>query len=535
MSVQQVAASQIPTSQRIFLLRQAEAEIARNPKNVEALLTAAGIRGSQDDIEGAIALLLKAHALRKKDPVILQRLVGALKEAKAGKLARRYGRKLCEIEPGKAENHRLYAKLLEESGAPLAAIAAYAKADRLEPGNAATLTEIGRCHGMAGDHKSAIKCYRRALAVNPRFSLALYRLGTAHKFASEEEARPHVDNALAAAQRETDDLEKSMLYYTAGKAMDDTGQYDEAFSHFRTANELRACDRSDKVFVPFRNMTQCVTREFLAMRKDFGLAAETRPIFVLGMPRSGTTLTESLCGAHSGVTAGDELDLMSAICKSLGADSGDVDIFRRSVETLTRKDSREIAQDYLNRARLIAGDTPHFTDKLPHNFMYVGLIALFFPDAKIIHVRRHPLDNCLSLYSNSMRRLHNSYKSELTTLGLYYRQYLQLMEHWRTALPGKMYEVHYEDLVANTELNARAIIDHLGLKWEDGVLDRAGSQRSVKTLSGWQVRQPIYASSKGKWRHYEKHLGALMDALGAHVERYENELRALQERAVQAS
>jgi len=159
----------------------------------------------------------------------------------------------------------------------------------------------------------------------------------------------------------------------------------------------------------------------------------------------------------------------------------------------------------------------------------MGLISVLFPNAKIIHCRRHPLDNCVSLFTNSMGSYHNAYKTDLTTLGLYYRQYLQLMDHWRKVLPNQFHEVYYEDVVGNTELNARNMIDYLGLNWEDSVMDRKGSQKAVKTLSVWQVRQPVYTSSSGRWKVFEKHLGPLIDALGPVVAEYEAELTALSE------
>lgn len=188
---------------------------------------------------------------------------------------------------------------------------------------------------------------------------------------------------------------------------------------------------------------------------------------------------------------------------------------------------KELADEYLDATRSIHPGTPYFTDKLPHNFQHIGLIRMLFPNAHIIHCRRHPLDNCLSLYTNSMTEFHNAYKHDLRKLGLYYRQYLRLMEHWRQAVPGGFHEVYYEDVVANTELNARSMIEYLGLEWEDGVMAREGSQTSVKTLSVWQVRQPIYTSSAGRWKKFEAHLGPLIEALGSEVGRYEDELAAL--------
>ena len=182
------------------------------------------------------------------------------------------------------------------------------------------------------------------------------------------------------------------------------------------------------------------------------------------------------------------------------------------------------AQAYMDNMSSVVGITKHFTDKLPHNFLRIGMIKLLFPKAKIIHCRRRPLDNCVSLFTNSMRSFHNSYKTDLVKLGLYYRKYVSLMTYWREIFPGEIYDVYYEDLVANTELNARQMIKYIGLEWEDSVMDRQSSQKSVKTLSAWQVRQPVYTTSAGRWRNYEKHLVPLIDTLGPIVQKYEDEL-----------
>jgi tetratricopeptide (TPR) repeat protein len=525
MPPQAIAAQDLNAMQRMALMRQARAAVERNPKNVDALLAIAGILGAENSPAEAIDWLQKALSVRKKDVDILRRLVAAASEARQFLLARKYARKLCELAPRQEEHHRLLAKVLEEMGQPRAAIAAYEKAEQLRPGDPDTLVAIGRCHGFAGEHEQALLYYRKALAADPGHAMALYSYGSVHKFKPGEEGDfvSRIDGALDRAQ---DPVLRASLLYSAGKALDDSGRHGEAFQRWIRANAERAPQEPVGFLAPFVNMSEAVTRDYIAMRRDFGLPTD-RPVFIVGMPRSGTTLTESLIGAHSKVTAGDELMHFAAICKKLGRETGVSGAFRRNLEELTPARSRELAQLYLDLSANAAGDTPHFTDKLPHNFQNVGIIALLFPNAKIIHVRRHPLDNCISLFSNSMREFHNSYKTDLTTLGIYYRQYMLLMEHWRKVLPGKMHEVFYEDLVANTEYNARAMIAHLGLDWEDGVMERANSQRSVRTLSSWQVRQPVYSTSSGKWRRYEEHLGPLMEALGPHVQAYEKELAAI--------
>jgi len=517
-------------SQRLALIRAAREALRRDPRNVEALLAVAGLLGVDRNFGEAIPLLEKAHALRKREPDILRRLVGACNDAGNFPLGRKYAKKLVELEPRVAQNHKTYGLMTEMLGFPAAAIEAYLRADALAPGSPETQHDIGRCHGMTGEHEKAQAAYLRALELDPTYGLALFSYSSSHKFTPGE-----VDDFVArigkAIPLAKDPAIHANLHYAAGKALDDAGRADEAFPWFVRANDLRRPEEPANLTAPFVNTIEAFSRDFVRSRTGFGLATR-QPIFVLGMPRSGTTLTESLCAGHSKVTAGDERTVLNAIAKNMGRDSGVAGAYAGNLRSLAPAEFRQLGEEYLRQTRAIAGTTPHFTDKLPHNFLNIGLIGLILPDAAIVHCRRHPLDNCLSLYQNSLQRFHNDYKTDLIRLGMHYRQYLQLMDHWRGVFPGRILDVFYEDLVANTEWNARAVIAHLGLDWEDSVLERSQSQRSVRTASAWQVRQPVYQTSSGRWRRYEKHLGPLIDAIGpANIEAYERELAAIGDKA----
>jgi tetratricopeptide (TPR) repeat protein len=523
-----VTAKDLTALQRNALMQRVMIALRRDPRNIDALLTLAGLQGAEENFDAAIATLHKALALKKKSPDILRRLLSAANDKNDLALARKYARKLVEVEPRNADNYRSYGLIVELMGNAAQAIDIYKKAEGLHPRHASTLHDIGRCYGLKGDHASAVEYYRKSLEADPHFALALYNYAASRKF-TREEADAFIIKAREAATMEKNTADGSVhanLHYAMGKVLDETGRTDEAFEEFRKANDLRKTERSGPPMVQFLNLAETYTRETFAEKAGMGNPTR-QPIFIVGMPRSGTTLTESICGAHSKVTAGDEQTFISEIASSLGSHTAAQGAYARSVRRLDKQRVLELAESYLNSCKHIAGDTPHFTDKLPHNFLNIGLITLLFPNAPIILCRRHPLDNCFSLYSNSMGKYHNEYKTDLTRLGLYYRQYCQLVEHWKTILPGRFHEVFYEDMVANTELNARSMIAWLGLEWEDGVMARNNSQRSVRTLSGWQVRQPVYQTSKGKWRAYEKQLAPLREAIGPYVESYERELEEL--------
>ncbi len=236
-------------------------------------------------------------------------------------------------------------------------------------------------------------------------------------------------------------------------------------------------------------------------------------LFIVGMPRSGTTLTEQIVSSHPEVTGAGELPLIGQVARKIGFDRSDLTPYRHQVISMTRGQSHELAQEYLASVRKKFPNSRHVADKLPLNFEHLGLIAILFPSARIIHCRREPIDTCVSCFMQALNRSH-AYSTDLTTLGLYYREYHGLMEHWRQSLPLPIHEVRYEKLVANQESETRALISFLGLPWDDACLKYFETSRAVRTLSRWQVRQPIYSSSVERWRHYAGHLQPLIAALG---------------------
>lgn len=476
----------------------------------------------------AIAGLQKALSVRKKNPAILRWLVVVAHDADNLLLARKYARKLVQTEPGFGANHVIHGTVLDRLGLLDEAVAAFLKADRLQPGVPKTLISIGRAYSTNGDHDQAVEYFEKALTLEPDNDLALHNIAQARRFQKEDADvfLPRVEGALS---RTADALKKARLHFAAGKVFDDVKDHDAAFARFEAANDLLTPSQPRNMSLMFKNTRFAFpNRKFFEDRPGFGLETD-RPIFIVGMPRSGTTLMESLCAAHPDVTAGDEQTALPSLATHLGRDAVE-NIYARMTGLMSRDHSRAFAQAYLEHCEQTVGtDTRRFTDKMPHNFINVGLIALLFPNAKIIHCRRHPLDSALSLYSKQMGiDFHQQYKAKLSWLGEHYRGYLESMEHWRMVLPGRMLEVMYEDVVINTEINARAILDFLGLEWDDGVLDRSTSQRRVATASQWQVRQPIYQSAKGRWLPYEKHLGPLIEAIGPKwLTSYDAELAAL--------
>ncbi len=338
-----------------------------------------------------------------------------------------------------------------------------------------------------------------------------YRLlGSIRKFSSEPPELHSILNELANPAISAE--ESCELHLAAGKILSDIERHEEAMEHFLKAKAGKA----DFDIVSYRKRIDALidlfSPEFLAAKAGYGDPSET-PVFVVGMPRSGTTLTEQICSSHPEVHGAGELTKLWRITATYGLRQDPTGNFGQPARSMTPAQAQASAMDYLANLRLYTSSASRIIDKMPHNFELVGLIAILFPNARIIHCRRDAIDNCVSCFISSFSEAHG-YAADLGILGQYYREYDRLMRHWQTVLPGRILENRYEDLISDQEGQSRRLIDHLGLPWDDACLrffDKAGS---VRTLSRWQVRQPIYTSSVKRWKNYEGKIQPLIDALG---------------------
>lgn len=307
--------------------------------------------------------------------------------------------------------------------------------------------------------------------------------------------------------------QRSLLGYAAAKACMDLKQPDAAFAHLQQA---KAAARAGYDMAQHRarqkRLTTLFNPAFLRARAGWGDDSRV-PVFIVGMPRSGTSLAEQILSSHPEVHGAGELNYIHDIANQLMFSLGDAALFAEKVVGLDRAAAKALAGQYLRKVSAFSPDAARITDKMPHNFTFLGLIALLLPGARIIHMRRSPLDNCFSIYSNMFSAAHG-YANDLRTLGDYYVEYARLMDHWRQVLPGRIHEVRYEDLVADQEGVTRRMLDFIGLDWHPACLEFFANARSVSTISRWQVRQPIYRTSVDRWRPYERHLGPLIEALG---------------------
>jgi hypothetical protein len=365
-----------------------------------------------------------------------------------------------------------------------------------------------------GRHENAEEVYLR-LERSPQHSVpALNRLAFVKK---HKEASPLLDRIDAAIKIPgLSDEAIGILQSGAGKVLEDVGAYDDAFERYKLAAQRQVGEFDVDGFAARHDMMmQLFTPEFYASHKGFGDPSEL-PVLVVGMPRSGTTLTEQIIARHPQAGGAGELMRLRLMARSIGF-KGDFTGFAPAIREMSPDQSRILAENYLQLLRFYGRDKARVVDKLPHNFEMLGFAALLFPRMHFVHCRRDPVDTCLSIFVNRFNESHR-YSNDLTMLGRYYREYMRLMDYWKSALPMPVHENRYEQMTDEPEASTRALIDAVGLPWDDACLSQDAANSTVLTLSAWQVRQPIYKTSVKRWKRFEKHLGPLIDALGDRAE-----------------
>ena len=453
----------------------------------------------------------KAVKGQPKDPIARHNFGSALFQLHEYHAAIAQLRKALELKPGQIDSLALMANCLNRIGKAEEAIQYSDKGLRMDENHASCSVAKADALISLGRMEEAEALLRKNLADRIAVSKSWQSLSAVKKFASDA---PELDAVRRDLQDPSlTDEQKTPMHYALAKMANDAKLYDEAMAEYIAA---KAKDAASYDIVQFErrvnSLIEFFNPMFLGARKDFG-DPSMRPVFIVGMPRSGTTLTEQIISSDPHVAGAGELGEMSSIARSIGDNIRLMSRYGASLMSLSREESNKLAQRYLKFIDRTSREAARVTDKMPHNFEQVGLIALLFPNATIIHCRRDAIDNCLSCYMNAFSDAH-SYNTDLAKLGRYYRAYDRLMKHWYKVLPGRIFENQYETLVADQEGQSRKLIAHCKLEWDDACLNYTENDRSVNTISRWQVRQPIYKTSMKRWKPYEKHLGPLIAGLG---------------------
>ena len=471
------------------------------------------VAARSDDIDVAIGCFEKAVKGRPKTPDFLVKLGRAYLKANMFFEAEEQLLKAVRLAPRDPEGLTILGDVYRKSDRPDKAELFFRRALAIRKDFPRAYTGLAQVKMAQGEHDTAIKMYRDAIARGLRVPQSWRGYAMGQKFSGDAAEIDTVEALLEKYDGKKQPKARSSLHWAAGKMANDLGQYDRAFGHFIAGKKADYDDYdlsayAEKVAI----LKELFTADFFAERADFGNDSN-RPIFIFGMPRSGTTLTEQIIASHPRIHAGSEVVFFNQATDVLGYRSGNMDEFARNVGDLDARRAGAIAREFLDYLKKFSATAPHVTDKMPHNFERLWLIALLFPKATYIHCTRNPIDNCVSIFTNPFNQAH-SYSRTLADLGGYYRLYKELTEHFCSVIPVKVLESRYEELVADQEEKSRLLIAHAGLEWDDASLRYYEHATSVRTLSHWQVRQPVYKTSVERWRRYGANLDPLIRALG---------------------
>ncbi|HET9108337.1 MAG TPA: sulfotransferase [Steroidobacteraceae bacterium] len=436
--------------------------------------------------------------------------------------ARAETERLLEAEPGNRNYRTLRALTLVGLGRHEQALRCYRE---LLPGAAQPAElHLSIAHSLktVGATEEAVAEYREAVQIRPGYGEAYWSLANLKTYPFTDEELEHM--RTAEAEPLASDADRYHLCFALGKALEDRAQYEASFEYYDRGNALKRATsgyQPEPLESAARLQQQICAAELFARHGSSGSSAPD-PIFVVGLPRSGSTLIEQILASHSAVEGTQELADVPRIVASLqgrqtqSGPSGYPEVLTK----MTGEDLRRLGEQYLRDTRAYrATGRPRFIDKMPNNFRHIGLIHLMLPRATIIDVRREPMACCFSNFKQLFAQ-GQTFTYGLRELGRYYRTYLELMRHWDHVLPGRVLHVHYEDVVDDLEGTVCRLLAHCGLAPEPACLDFHQTARSVRTASSEQVRQPIYRESLEHWRNYERWLGPLREALGDAVEKY---------------
>ena len=493
------------------------AYLQKDGNNVGALRLLARIgleRGALEEAESLLESVLRPapdfHAARLDYAMVLLRQQKYLP-------ARQEAQRLLQQDPDNREYLKLYGAACIGLGDHEPVIGLYERLLSGMPQSGPEVADLRLWRGNAlkstGRPREAVADYHAALAARPGFAVAWFSLANlkTYRFAAEEVARMR---ALE-SRPPTSNLDHCYLCFALGKALEDRGEYADSWRYYAQGNALmRAGMRYDPASAETntRLLRQRCTAEFFAARAGWG-TAQPAPIFILGLPRSGSTLIEQILASHSRVEGTEELTEIDRYANELGG-RGDAYLLD-ALERLTAPEARRLGERYLAETRVYRKiGRPLFIDKMPNNFWHIGLIHLVLPNAKIIDARREPMACCFGNLKQLFGATQQKFSYSIDDIARYYRTYLELMRHWSQVLPGRVLTVQHEDLVEDLEGNVRRILDYCGLPFEPGCLEFHRTRRSVHSASSEQVRQPISQEGVHQWRNYEPWLGPLRAVLG---------------------
>ena len=504
-----LAANDLSTAERLL-----RGHLHAHPTDVAAIRMLGELAARIGRLDDAAALLARCVELAPAFTAARLNFATVLHRAGKPEAALRQIERVLDDEPRNPGARNLRAVVLCRLGDYAPAIATYDELLREYPRHGRIWLSFGHALKTAGEPAAAIDAYRRSIALEPGFGEAWWSLANLKTFRFT--AGDIAAMRLQLARTEVTGDQRAQFEFALAKALEDAEDFPAAFAHYARGNVQRRASVPYRREDTTRRIRDAITRldgAFFAERAGAGCRSDA-PIFIVGLPRAGSTLVQQILASHPLVEGTDELPDVIALTQDLRRAAGPGASYLDALATLSSERLRELGESYLQRTRVHRkSGRPHFIDKMPNNFMHVGLIHLMLPEARIVDVRRHPLGCCFSGFKQYFAR-GQSFSYGLADIGHYYRDYVALMAHVDAVLPGRVHRVVYERLVDDTEAQVRALLAHCGLEFDPACLRFFENDRPVRTASSEQVRQPIYRDGVEHWRHFEPWLGPLRDALG---------------------
>lgn len=411
----------------------------------------------------------------------------------------------------------IHASMLSLGNQAETALIFYRRAIQMREHHPAAWIGMGHLLKTLGRTEEGIEAYHKAIEQMPNFGEVYWSLANLKTYRFSDEQVADMERRLA--EEDLDEDTRVHFMFTLGKAWEDRTEWNKAFEYYEQACEIQrmriAYDPVEAAVINDR-ICEVFTARFLQSRHGLGCGREPTPIFIVGLPRSGSTLIEQILASHSQAEGTAELAEIAKLTASLSKRFAGVN-YPESVSQLMPIDWQQLGETYLERTRRHRQGLPCFTDKMPNNFPSIGFIATILPNAKIIDARRHPLDSCFGSLKQHFAH-GQSWSYDLMEIGEYYLEYRRLMRHWAAVLPGKVLEIRYEDMVNDQQQQTRRLLEFCGLAWEDQCLRFYETERAVRTASSEQVRQPIYSSSIHHWKNFRTQLAPLLEVIGEDIE-----------------
>ena len=521
-----------PTKERVATAAQAfargqteEAEkicrqvLREHPNEVDAMRLLASIANKLEQRDDAIILLERAVELKPKFAGAWADLAETYTESEKFGEALDAVQRVIKLQPNMPFGHMIRGSILGKKDDHEGAINAFKEALEIEPEHIGSNMGLGNTLKTIGRYDEAVKSYKKCIEAQPLFSEAYWSLANLKTYSFDDDEIKNMEKHVQS--QDLTPASKAFFHIAIANAKEKQMKYGEAWYHFHTGNELR---RTSEIYdsvttqVTHDALIETFDEEFVNSTKGSGCQSDA-PIFILGLPRSGSTLIEQILASHSQVEGTRELPDISLLGRRLTKSKPPGIKYPDAVKHMTDEEKTEYGESYLETSKRYRTDKPRFIDKMPNNFAHIGFIKTILPNAKIINAKRHPLDSCVSSFKQLFYK-GQSWSYDLFEIGEYYLEYERMMDHWHSLYPGEIYDIQYENIVNNQEDESRALIEYCGLDWEDSCLKFYENKRSVNTASSEQVRQPIYKGAMYAWKNYESEIGALKDILEPVLAKY---------------